>query len=280
MSGLMHWEELRSGDSGEVVLAVDSPPHGPAAADFRELTPLLETRHSVWRAVERPHSGPPRGASLDAYLAPWTDEIRSRGLRVRAVLGYSLGGIFAGVIADGIGRSQGVAPEVLLFDPELVDTDMVLDEFRRLVSTVSPSLATGKLERLERDGAATLDTHRDDAKALALGLYSALSHAIDDELDAVGSTAGLALDIMNTAAARLSSLAIAESVDVLPLWLAGTALCSSSPDSGLSRTRTAMLLPEAALVGREILFEEQHAEVLRSSAVARKTSELLGGPRL
>ncbi|MGW5096238.1 hypothetical protein ACWEQ1_16880 [Streptomyces nodosus] len=160
--------------------------------------------------------------------------------------------------------------------PELVDNDMVLDEFRQLVPTVSPSLASGKLERLERDGAATLDTHQNNARALAL--YSVLSHAID-ELDAVGSTAGLARDIMNMAAARLSSLAIAESVDVQPFWSACTALCLPSPDSGLSRTRIAMLLPEAALVGREILFEEQHTEVLRSAAVARKASELLSGPR-
>ncbi|WP_328378987.1 hypothetical protein OG372_28500 [Streptomyces sp. NBC_01020] len=277
MRGLAHWEELRSGDSGELILAVDTPPRGPAPSDFRELIPLLDTRHTVWRATESDRTHP-RGTCLDEYIAPWTDEVRAAGLRVRAVLGYGVGGIFAGAIADGVGRDQGRTPEVLLFDPELVDSGTVVDEFRRLVSTVSHSLTGRALERLERESAALLADAGadDDAGALAIGLHGVLSQAIGDEPERVGSVAGMAGQALGLATARLSSLAIADAVNVVPLWSAGTALCSSSPDSGLNRTRSVLLLPDAALVGREILFEDRHAEVLRSTTVARMASELLG----
>jgi hypothetical protein len=132
---LVCWEELHRGDSQELVLAVCRPLFGPTGADLRDAAPLLETEHTVWQALPGPAGHRPSGLDLDAYLVPWTDDVRARGLRVRAVLGLGPGGLFAGVIGAAVARLQGRSPAVLLPDAALGEP--VAEQFRRLVASVS-----------------------------------------------------------------------------------------------------------------------------------------------
>ncbi|GAA2307767.1 hypothetical protein GCM10010431_29490 [Streptomyces kunmingensis] len=244
-----------------MVLAVDGPPGVTSPSGFGDLVPLLDVPHAIWRA--RPTiSRVPYGPGLDAYVAPWIDEVLSTGLRVEAVLGSGVGGIFAGVIAQALTNRQQ-QPDVLLFDPELVDTGSVVEEFQRVLGEFSRPLDGDELWALEREVAAATDLC-DDVASLAARLCAALA-AVPEV-----SVADLEL-----ATLRFTALALAEPVDVLPLWSGRTALCSSSQDRGLNRTRNALLLPEAALVHREISFADDHAGVFKSSDVACTASALL-----
>jgi hypothetical protein len=276
MPNLMCWEELRAGSTGDVVLAVDAPPRGPVAADFRELVPLLDTPHTIWLAIEQP-ARHPRDIDLETYVEPWVREVRVSGLKVRAVLGYGLGGIFAGVLAESIGALQGIDPEVLLVDPELVDTDTVQEEFLNLLNEVSVKFPEAEVETLERESTLALNACDGDAASLALRLCSAVERMNPATgADRVGSVSDMLGEALTLAASRLSALALADAADVIPIWSRSTALCSSSPDCGLNRTRAALLLPEACLVGRELDVAGKHTELLRSTAVASKVSEMLG----
>ncbi|MQY33465.1 hypothetical protein SRB17_14260 [Streptomyces sp. RB17] len=89
----------------------------------------------MWQALPGPAGHRPSGLDLDAYLVPWTDDVRACGLRVRAVLGLGPGGLFAGVIAAAVARLQGRSPAVLL--PEATLGEPVAEQFRRLVAGVS-----------------------------------------------------------------------------------------------------------------------------------------------
>ncbi|MFF4349416.1 hypothetical protein [Streptomyces sp. NPDC001530] len=276
MHDLGFWEEIRAGDSGELILAIDTPVTMESGEGFRELVSHLETRHAVWCARERPVK---KAAVTDAitFAEPWISEIRDSGRRIRAVLGYGVGGIFAGVMAEAVARWQHTAPHVLLVDPELVDTETVCRQFCDMLSALSEVLTAEEFEELRRAGAAVSDAYDDDPRTLAGELSRLVCRVRDGARTRDVPARGTARTVLGTAGARLFSLAIAESANITASWAQGTALCSSSPDSGLNRARAALLLPEAAFVRTEITFEDEHADVLKSPAVARAASEIIAG---
>ncbi|MEV3859227.1 hypothetical protein AB0J38_33580 [Streptomyces sp. NPDC050095] len=275
MPALEYWEELRSGDTGQVILAVDGLPGAEFPSGFCDLAPLLDTPHALWRALPVTASGPSpndegpdgeglKGEGLDAYVRPWIAGVVATGLRVHTVLGSRVGGIYAGVIARALARHQDAGPELLLFDPELIDAGSIIDEFHRVLSQLSTPLAYDELGTLELKAATAADAAFDDVEALAADLRGLLAGVPGVE------EAELAL-----AARRFDALTRAEPVDVLPLWSTRTALCSSSPDRGLARARSALLLPEAGFVREEIVFSDDHTAVFKSTQVARAASDLL-----
>ncbi|WP_326658996.1 hypothetical protein [Streptomyces canus] len=269
MRALEYWEELRSGESDEVILAVDGPPRAACSPGFRDLAPLLDTPHAFWLARPPAGQAPATGPGdddlgLSSYVEPWIYEAHAGGLRVRAVLGHRVGGVFAGVIAEALADRQGYAAEVLLFDPELPDPGSVVDEFHDVVSGLSRPLSTDELRSLEREVAVVVDACGDDTAALSARLRALLT-----------GVPGLGGQELSLAALRLTALMLAEPVDVVPLWSGRTALASASPDRGLSRTRSALLVPEAAFVHREILFGHDHTGFFTSEQVARTTCDLL-----
>src|SRR5438477_56086 len=64
----------------------------------------------------------------------WLDGIRASGLRVRALLGFCGGGVYAAVMADVIARWQD-RPHLVLFDPGFAKRQMLVEHlesfFRR-----------------------------------------------------------------------------------------------------------------------------------------------------
>jgi hypothetical protein len=269
MSGPAVWEESRSGTTGELILTVDIP-SGDTPSGFGGLIPLLDTPHTVWRALERAEA-PLEGGGLAAYVEPWAAAVRDSGHRVRAVLGHRVGSVLAGAIAEALGGPGEPPPSVLLLDPELVDTDTVLSAFRRLLADAPHPLTAEEVGRLERDLDSAAEQCLDDPAALAVRLRS-------DFIRATSGSGGRAIGV-DRAVGRLSVLALAETYDVLPVWARCTALSSSRPDRGLSRSRAALLLPEAGFVAREVSFGGRHAEALGGPVVARTVSELLTASR-
>ncbi|WP_328581300.1 hypothetical protein [Streptomyces sp. NBC_00370] len=282
-NGPERWEEIRSTRSGELVLAIGWPSAEQGGPHFADLIPLLGSRYPVWRIAGQ--SGPTDwDTSIEKYAGPWVQEIRDSVSTVRAVLAHGLGGILAAVISEMVGQWQGYFPEVLLIDPELVDTDLVYDEFLSLLPDV-PATAAGsadaadavgaEVKRLRERGAELTAASGGDAAALAADLYALLRDA-GARIRTPEPGVPAAENALARAESRLSELAIADRADVIRLWDRGTALCSSSRERGLSRTRAALLLPEAALVGREITFDIDHEGILKDAAVARTVYELIG----
>ncbi|GHH84863.1 hypothetical protein GCM10018793_50680 [Streptomyces sulfonofaciens] len=279
MSGPVHWEELRSADSGHLVLVVDWPAGPGDARASRDLVSLLDTPHAVWRTsgTAEPHHWE---AGAREYVRPWAREVHDSGLGVRAVVACGVAGVLAAALAELVADGQGGCPEILLIDPEFVDPATVYDEFLAQLARLGQAPAAGGRERLERlrdMGASVVAECGEDLTILAARLHALLTEArgAPPPSSSTGLGAG-GTGGFEPGGARLCALAVADRADVSRMWARGTALCSSSSGSGLNRTRAALLLPEAALVGREIVFDVDHAGLLRDAAVARTVSELIG----
>lgn len=279
-NGPERWEEIRTTRSGELVLAIGWPSAEQGGPHFADLIPLLGSRYPVWRIAGQ--SGPTDwDTSIEKYAGPWVQEIRDSVSTVRAVLAHGLGGILAAVISEMVAQWQGYFPEVLLIDPELVDADLVYDEFLSLLPDPQDAAAdvvgaaSAEVKRLRERGAELTAASGGDAAALAADLYALLRDA-GARIRTPEPGAPAAENALARAESRLSELAIADRADVIRLWDRGTALCSTSRERGLSRTRAALLLPEAALVGREITFDIDHEGILKDAAVARTVFELIG----
>lgn len=290
MSDLRYWEALRSVDSDQLVLVVDWPVPETDAEGYRDLVSLMDTRHSVWR-TRGTACDLPWDAEIEEYVRPLAREIRESGLEVRAVLACGVAGVLAAVLSEAVAAWQPTFPDILLIDPELVDTDSVYDEFLALINDVPQPTGPDRLTRLREHAASVVAACGDDPTALATRLHALLVEAgtapaptADAAPAAPRATVGTpstaqasgAMGVLERAAARLCALAVADRADVTRLWARGTALCSSSAGSGLSRTRAALLLPEAELVGTEITFDIEHDGMLKDASVARTVRELLG----
>ncbi|MFJ8081677.1 hypothetical protein RKD23_003769 [Streptomyces sp. SAI-170] len=274
MSGLKTWDELRSGISGEVVLAVDFPATGRAEADFNALAPLLATDHAVWRTLVEPN-GLLRDVAVEEYIEPWLDEVRGSGLKVRAVLGFCVGGVYASVLAERIGQWQGEEPKVLLFDPELVNAETVFWQFYKMVGSMSQVLAPDEAAQLQAAGRTAFEANGENVQQLTATLYDLFEQAAAAAFARMGLGPAFAQDLLDLVGSFMSYLSIAEPVEALPLWRRAVALCSASQESGLNRVRDSFLLPEAELVAEEIVFASAHSEMLRDPEVARGTDRLI-----
>ncbi|WP_255955041.1 hypothetical protein [Streptomyces odontomachi] len=289
MSDLQYWEELRSADSDQLVLVVDWPVTETDVEGYRDLVSLMDTPHTVWRTRGTARALP-WDAEIEEYVRPLTREIRESGLKVRAVLACGVAGVLAAVLSETVAAWQETFPEILLIDPEFVDTDGVYDEFLALIDDLSQPAGPDRLTRLRESAASVVAACGDDPTALATRLHALLVEAGTSPTSAADrpstprTTIGTpsttqvsgAMGALERAAARLCVLAVADRADVIQLWARGTALCSSTTSSGLSRTRAALLLPEAELVGTEITFDIEHDGMLKDASVARTVRELIG----
>lgn len=248
------------------MLAVDWPSAGTRGPQFEYLASLLGDRYIVWRTSAG--SGHTTWeATAEAYAGPWVQEVCDSSLKVRAVLACGVGGTLAAVISEMVEQRQGDFPKLLLIDPELVDADLIYQEFLALLPDGPlPVAAEKEVQRLRERGGELAAESGGDPAALAAQLYALMASV--DELGAGGRTTA-------RAEARLAALALAERTDVTRMWGKGTALCSTSSMRGLSRTRASLLLPEAELVGRELNFAVDHSEIFEDAAVARTVSELI-----
>ncbi|WP_326594545.1 hypothetical protein [Streptomyces sp. NBC_01803] len=163
---------LDARDDSGIVLAADFPVTGRNEGGFTDLAPGLNLDCALWQTVA-PRRTPETDALDATYLDSWLREIEASGRTVRAVLGHCAGSVFAGALAEEIAARQQSAPQVVVFDPELVDVPTVHLQFGRVVgnmTTVLTAEETGELsgaaERLARTPGVT-------PAAFAAGLYAA-----------------------------------------------------------------------------------------------------------
>jgi hypothetical protein len=255
------WKTLSTGAADELVLAVDFSTSGRAQAAFSDLAPLLDPPATVWTTV------PP---SADDAVAPaaytdwWLEGIRASGRRVRAVLGYCAGGVFAAAMAERIATWQE-PPHLVLFDPELPNTRDLYRDFHTAGDSMSALLEPEELDDFHEAG-------RRVEQRSAGGDLAAVGPELAGIFTAALGTAAERLelddDIRDELAGVFDSLVryltAAAGIDPRALWTAATAITSREP---------------AQTVGREIRLAVAHDDLLRDPATARTLTELLAGDR-
>jgi hypothetical protein len=169
-----NWRTLRAGRRDEVVLAVDYWP-GRTGAGFAELAAELGGTPTVLESVPPPAGDRLGGA--EGYLEGWSAGIDPAA--VRLVMGNCAGAGFAVVLADRLADIGGLEtpPPVVVFDPQLVDAEVVTGEFDRMAARL------GGIPEVARPAPpGDLAAYVDDLAARYGGLVAAFA-AVDPVFD-------------------------------------------------------------------------------------------------
>ncbi|MEV6116060.1 hypothetical protein AB0L59_27070 [Streptomyces sp. NPDC052109] len=259
---------LRSEDSGELVVVADFAATGRQAANFHDLVKLLDTGHTIWETAPVPW-GQEAGMTGRDQAERWLDGIRGSGLKVRALLGFCGGGIYAGVMADRIAEWQD-RPRLVLFDPGFAERHMLTEHvegfYRRLAKAFTEEQLADGRRRVAEAAAATG----------ALELADRLGELFRDELRPAIVRAGwserAAEDGADLVNGYLHWLAGAIDLDPRPAWRSADVLNSATAGIGLH------IIPEpqrSALFGSARFFDVPHGDLLRTAEVAEAADRLL-----
>jgi hypothetical protein len=267
------WKVLSTGNRPEVILALDFDVTGRPQAGFADLTSNLATEYAVWLSLP-PDAETGKGLDENAYLDRWLDVPRTAGTQIRAVFGYCVGAVYAAEIAERIAGWQSSRPELILFDPEPAVKLSLYSQFRNVLSLMTAIVPADRMERAYEAGRLAHETSG-DMDTLAKSLITLFEELSDDALSRAGLDATSRRELTDTFFAFMTYLTTAGRFDPFPAWRTGTALSSASPASGLNAVRGYRPDDGEPLVAKEIRVEADHIDLLRSTDVAAKVTELL-----
>ncbi|MER6301350.1 hypothetical protein ABT247_17535 [Kitasatospora sp. NPDC001539] len=258
------WRRIGGGEGGRTVLAVDYDATGRPEASFDQLAahPALAGL-SLWHAVQ-PETGPGATARAEDYLRAWQRPPATDG-PVEAVLGYCVGGVFAGELADRLAEQQGFRPRVLLFDPEPVDDGSVLRDFLKTLDTMTILSTAERAEHRARAEAAHAAAGADFAAAAA-GITAVYEAAAGEAFERLGLDEEESEDLLDLFRAYVRYLTAARDLSPEPGWATATALTSAGSSPGAPHAR------------EELGFETTTAALLEDDGVARAVARLLAAP--
>ncbi|MBM7077189.1 hypothetical protein [Micromonospora humida] len=264
---------LDAAPDADVVLATDFPVTGRNEGGFADLTPHLGLDCALWQTVA-PVRVPTSGVDQDEYLAPWLTEVTRSGRTVRAILGYCAGSVFAGVLAERIAARQPTAPQVVVFDPELVDVPTVHLQFGRVVGNMTAVLTPAEVSELA-DAAQRLAARPGSTPAaFAAELYAVFEPVGSTALRRAGLDEDYAAELVALVGSFMTYLGVAAGLDPRPGWSRATVITSATPTSGLNRMRaTAGAAPIG--IADEVRFAVEHRDLLRTPEVAATVAGLL-----
>ncbi|WP_367127400.1 hypothetical protein [Saccharothrix sp. HUAS TT1] len=273
MNALTAWHEINRGTSDEVVLASDFDLPGRPEARFTDLAERLDPAVALWvtdaHAVVSSFED-----SVDTYVKQWVDEVEASGKRVRGVLGFCGGSLYAAAIAAEVERRRGELPPTVLFDPERSTSLGMYFQFAKAVEQLAPALSQARFglaveagQRAQRGSASLAE--------LAARLFEVFGGVSDEAFTRLGVTAERRAEFVRSVRVFLSYMAVADQVDPADVWRRSTAISSVTPTSGLNGLRA--LDPRAAdgLVAEEVRSADRHVDLLRSAEVARTVSAVL-----
>jgi hypothetical protein len=267
----MQWNVLHEGTSGDLVLASDFPATGRTVPGFSDLVAKLLPASSVWETAPPP-AGSEEGMSAADYTGRWLADLKEIGRPVRAVLGYCVGSVFAAPIAEQLAQWQPEPPAVVVIDPERPDGALIHRHYHELIAGLSVVLTPQEVTDAQEAGRRV----RESAIDLA-SLARALSDLFRDAGDIGFARAGLdevrRAELVGTFRGFLHYLVVAGEIDPVPVWSTATAISSVSPQNGLN-----VLSPREReeIVGREVRFDLEHAQLLCDPEVVALVSELIG----
>ncbi|MFJ6141799.1 hypothetical protein [Kitasatospora sp. NPDC092286] len=269
MGTLETWRVLADGNPDDVVLAVDFDATGRAEGRFADLVKGLDGSFTVWESIPQAVSTE-LGASGDAYLDTWLNEVRASGRTVRGVLGFCIGGTYAGALADRIAAEQA-RPATLLFDPELSTPLTLYAQYHRVIDSMAAVLTPEEAEAAKEAGRTA---HERDAgiAALAADLLNAYQATAKPAFERFELDGERITELTATFTSFVAYLVGAAGLDPLPAWNQSVVLTSSSPTSGLNGARS---VGQDITVGRELRLATPHVDLLRDTEVAHTVSELL-----
>ncbi|MFI6151927.1 hypothetical protein ACIBCA_04460 [Kitasatospora sp. NPDC051170] len=267
------WKVLSAGDRPEVVLAVDFDVTGRPEARFTDLAPMLKADTGLWESLP-PAAGTETGMTGEAYLDRWHRGLGAELPEVRAVFGYCVGGVYAAELAARIARTQERSPLVVLFDPEPSTGPTLFWQFHKVMEFMR-SVATDEEIAAAQEAGRIAEESTTDLGVLSERLIELFRRTGEVAFARAGLDGIRRAELFATFSSFMTYLSAAGRYDALARWSSAVAITSVSPTSGLNGIRAHLPAGEHRLVAREIRVEVEHAELLRSDAVASVVDDLL-----
>src|SRR4051812_29459719 len=115
-------------------------------------------------------TGRPAG---DFYTEHWINGVAWEKYEVVAVLGYCVGSVYAAEVAQRLTRWQA-EPEVVLFDPQLTDGQLLAAEMHKMIGMAGPIFSAQEAREASVCATGIIATHSGglyDAAVAIVGLY-------------------------------------------------------------------------------------------------------------
>jgi hypothetical protein len=262
---LQSWKRLRAGDPGDVILAVDFSGTGRLAGTFSELAPKLTPGPEIWETLS-PAAETGDTMTGDQYADRWITEVRAAGPRVRAVLGFCVGSMFAAALLEPVSRGQDTPAHLIVFDPEKSVIAGMHRDFARCISgQLSTILTPEEIIDARQAGADAVQAASGDIVAAGRGLRDVFRKWSGTAADRIGLHPDLVGQLTGAFDAYMTYLRAASQVDPAPGLAHATAITSAGTKSA------------AHLAAREVKVPVHHRDILRDDSVAQTIRSILAG---
>ncbi|MER7881019.1 hypothetical protein [Streptomyces malaysiensis] len=262
------WKELYGGDGKDLVLAIDFPVTGRPEGTFSDMYAGMEPDYSIWETTVPEADGQ---VSAERYVTRWSADARNAGRRIRGVLGYCAGSVFAAELARRISEWQNEPPEVVLFDPEVPTGRTLYIQFHQALETMVGVLTPDEIADVRAEGQSA-HGGKDDLVAYGAALGKIFREAGHVAFQRIGLDADRGEELVGTFLSFLTWLAVTTQIDPTAIWARSVAVTSATSTNGLNTVP-----PEArdGIVARELRFDVEHRDLLRTAEVGRAVTELL-----
>jgi hypothetical protein len=227
----------------------------------------------VWETTPPP-TGSAAARSGAGHVAYWLRQIEQDRPRVRALLGFCAGSVYAAELSDQISVLQEEEPRLILLDPEVCVPQTLLWQFSKVVGFLSALISKEEIEQARQAGQ-QLGESCSHVPELKDGLMRLVREVGDPAFERAGLNAALRTELLETFDSFMSYLAGAAEIDPLARWRSATALCSATPLSGMKGMRSAGMTAEVLSVSKELEFDVEHGEMLADKEIAGTVSRLL-----
>jgi hypothetical protein len=271
------WKTLvEGGGAGGVVLAVDFDGTGRPEARFADLAAnLTRGGYSVWESVQPGLAVAELGS--DALCSHWMRRLVDEGPEIRAILAYCAGAAYAAVLADGLAAGRGAGVPLVLFDPETVDADDLLVEFRQAIGFLAGIIPEAEIDAFT-ERAMQVRARHVDPRPLCDELLKLVHDVGVPTLDRAGLPEAFRDELIELLSSFMRYLTAAAEIDPWGQWSRAVVFTSNSPLSGLNRIRAGRPDGPRIEVRHEIPVDVDNMRLLSDPAVARAVDGLLARP--
>jgi hypothetical protein len=266
-----HWDVIFSSGSPHTVLGIDFSGMKRREASFTELALMIGSGYRFLQA--RPVAvRPGRRPCSYEYIASWVESARQDRNPTRAVLGHCVGGLYAAMAAECISQWQ-LEPDIILLDPQFASTELLGHELRKEISATRSLMSEDEIEYAGKIASEISDFKSRDMVQIAAYAVESYLEVITPAFERAGLGDARGSKLNEYFVSYMAWLSAAAELDPSRALKKSTVIMSRDYAEMPGR----MLFDDDAggSVGRWIVCDVSHAELLRSDSVAKEVLEVL-----
>ncbi|MCC9311970.1 hypothetical protein LN042_33750 [Kitasatospora sp. RB6PN24] len=264
------WSVITAPPSKSLILGIDFPAAGRREAGFEDLAGkmgaawaghgFLQTTPPPVRLADRPAG--------DYYTDFWLRDGAWDEYEVVAVLGYCVGGVYAGEIAERLAQRQGKAPKVILFDAQVTDLQLLESEIHKMIGLAGPVFSADEAEHARKRAAEIVGTPSIGLIEAAVDIVDLYREMASIAFQRIGLSDSRRDEVVRLFESYMTWLSAASQIDPSRAW-GGSLSITSSDYAELERSGAATVVNATKVLGRRIELEIGHVDLLRDDSTVR-----------